>query len=386
MTRREVPFLSLGGIYDQEDVDAVTSIVLKATEEGGSFFPLPEETDFQSAFAEHEGAAKAVAVNSCGTALDCCMMALGIGAGDEVITTPLTFVCTAGAAIGHGATVVFADIDPVTMNLDPASVRERVSDRTRAIIPVHFTGLAADIDAFSAITSDTKVPVIYDAAHAVSAKYKGGPVGGAGQASCYSFQSNKNMTCLGEGGAVTTDDEEFAEIVRQTKTFGYVYGKQLRVARIGFNYRMTKAQYAVGLTQLKKVDRLIAARQARMVKMSQLLRDIEEIILPAGHGPEHGSHLYVIRLDTDKVSFTRDAFRAHLKQEHGVATALHYPAVWTWEAFADLGYSEASAECPIAAKACRQVLTLPIFPRTSDEDLEYIAQAIKQSLADMRGR
>jgi len=383
MIRREVPFLSMGGIYDQEEVDAVTSILLKATEEGGTFFPLPEETDFQNAFAEHEGAAKAVAVNSCGTALDCCMMALGIGPGDEVITTPLTFVCTAGTAVARGARVVFADTDPVTMNLDPASVRERITDRTRAIIPVHFAGLAADIDAFSAITSDTKVPVIYDAAHAVGTKYKGRPVGGAGRASCYSFQSNKNMTCLGEGGAVTTDDEEFAEVVRQMKTFGYVYGKQLRVARIGFNYRMTKAQYAVGLTQLKKVDRLIAARQARMVKMGELLRDVEEIILPAGHGPGHGSHLYVIRLDTDKVSFTRDAFRAHLKEEYGVATALHYPAVWTWEAFADLGYSEASAECPVAARASRQVLSLPIFPRTSEDDLEYIAGAIKRSLADL---
>jgi len=383
MIRREVPFLSMGGIYDQEEVDAVTSIVQKATEEGGTFFPLPEETDFQNAFAEHEGAAKAVAVNSCGTALDCCMTALGVGPGDEVITTPLTFVCTAGTAVARGARVVFADIDPVTMNLHPASVRERITDRTRAIIPVHFAGLAADIDAFSAITSDTKVPVIYDAAHAVGTKYKGRPVGGAGRASCYSFQSNKNMTCLGEGGAVTTDDEEFAEVVRQMKTFGYVYGKQLRVARIGFNYRMTKAQYAVGLTQLKKVDRLIAARQARMVKMGELLRDVEEIILPAGHGPGHGSHLYVIRLDTDKVSFTRDAFRAHLKEEYGVATALHYPAVWTWEAFADLGYSEASAECPVAARASRQVLSLPIFPRTSEDDLEYIAGAIKRSLADL---
>jgi len=383
MIRREVPFLSMGGIYDQEEVDAVTSIVQKATEEGGTFFPLPEETDFQNAFAEHEGAAKAVAVNSCGTALDCCMTALGVGPGDEVITTPLTFVCTAGTAVARGARVVFADTDPVTMNLDPASVRERITDRTRAIIPVHFAGLAADIDAFSAITSDTKVPVIYDAAHAVGTKYKGRPVGGAGRASCYSFQSNKNMTCLGEGGAVTTDDEEFAEVVRQMKTFGYVYGKQLRVARIGFNYRMTKAQYAVGLTQLKKVDRLIAARQARMVKMGELLRDVEEIILPAGHGPGHGSHLYVIRLDTDKVSFTRDAFRAHLKEEYGVATALHYPAVWTWEAFADLGYSEASAECPVAARASRQVLSLPIFPRTSEDDLEYIAGAIKRSLADL---
>jgi len=385
MQKREIPFVPMGGIYGQDDADAVNTINLAATKADGNFFPLPEENDFQSALAKHEGSAKAIALNSCGTALDCCMMALGIGSGDEVITTPLTFVCTAGTAIGQGAKVVFADVDPATMNLDSASVRERITEKTKAIIPVHFTGLAAEIDAFDAITAETGVPVIYDAAHAVGTKYKGKPIGGAGKASCYSFQSNKNMTCLGEGGAVTSNDADFAEKVRQLKTFGYVYGPQMRVASIGFNYRMTKAQYAVGITQLAKIDDVINMRQKCMVRMSELLEGIDEIISPAGHGSDHGSHLYVIRLDTDKVKFSRDDFRTHLKDNHGVATALHYPAVWTWDALADLGYSEESANCPIAAKACTQVVTLPIFPRTTDEDIEYIAYAIKQSIAELKG-
>ena len=386
MEKREIPFLPMGGMYDQDDVRAVTAVIQAACATDGSFFPLPEETEFQNEFARHEGARKAVAVNSCGTALDLCMMGLGIGAGDEVITTPLTFVCTAGTAVAQGAKVVFADIDPVTMNLNPASVREHITDRTKAVIPVHFTGLAADIDAFAALSQRTGVPIIYDAAHAVGAKYKGEPVGGAGKASCYSFQSNKNMTCLGEGGAVTTNDEAFAEIVRQKKTFGYIYGPQLRVASIGFNYRMTKVQYAVGLSQLRKIDRIIAARQTCMTEMNQLLADVNEIILPAGHGPEHGSHLYVIRLDTDKVGFTRDEFRGRLKNEYGVATALHYPAVWTWEAFASLGYSETNANCPVAAKACKQVVSLPIFPRTTDEQLQYIAWSVRQTILDLKAR
>ena len=127
------------------------------------------------------------------------MMALGIGEGDEVVTTPLTFVCSAGTAVARGAKVVFADIDPVTMNLDPAKVRGKMTERTRAIIPVHFTGLACDIDEFDRISEETGVPVIYDAAHAVGTKYRGAPIGGRGKASCYSFQSNKNMTCLGKG-------------------------------------------------------------------------------------------------------------------------------------------------------------------------------------------
>jgi perosamine synthetase len=384
-TKRDIPFLAMGGIYDQHEVAAAAGVIESACAEDGDFFPLPEETEFQNALAEHEGAVRAVAVNSCGTALDCCMMALGIKEGDEVITTPLTFVCTAGAAIGRGGKVVFADVDPASMNLNPASVRERITDATRAIIPVHFAGLAADIAGFDAITAETGVPVIYDAAHAVGAQYRGKPIGAAGKASCYSFQSNKNMTCLGEGGAVTTADLEFAEIVRQKKTFGYVYGKEIRVASIGFNYRMTKPQYAVGISQLRKIDEVIRLRQERMERMNTLLADTEDIILPVGHGPGHGSHLYVIRLDTDKVSFTRDAFRSLLKEQYGVATVLHYPAVWTWEAFTDLGYSEKSAQCPVAAKACEQVLSLPIFPRTSADDLEYIAWAVKDGLSSLKG-
>lgn len=378
---RAVPFLAMGGVYDSDDVGAARSVLEQACGDAGNFFPGPEEDRFQEALAAHEGARKAVAVNSCGTALDCCMMALGIKPGDEVITTPLTFVCTAGTAVGRGAAVVFADVDRVTLNLDPRSVRERITSRTKTIIPVHFSGLACDLDAFDRITAETGIPVIYDAAHAVGAKHGGRPIGGRGKASCYSFQSNKNMTCLGEGGAVTTDDEAFAETVRQKKTFGYVYGPQLRVASIGFNYRMTKPQYAVGLTQLAKIDRVLALRQTAMLRMNELLRDIEEIIPPAGHGPDHGSHLYVIQIDTDKVRTTREEFARRLKEEYGVGTAHHYPAVWTWEAFAKLGYSEETARCPIAAKASRQVLSLPIFPRTTEEDLAYVARAIKECLA-----
>ena len=382
MEIREVPFAAMGGVYDQDDLEAVTRVTSQALELTGNFFPLPEESEFQTKFARHEGAKKSIAVNSCGTALDCCMMALGIEHGDEVITTPLTFVCSAGTAIARGARVVFADIDPVTMNLDPQKVKERITNRTRAIIAVHFTGLACDIDEYDLLSKATGIPVIYDAAHSVGTKYKGLPIGGRGKASCYSFQSNKNMTCLGEGGAVTTDDEEFAEKVRQLKTFGYIYGgPSIRVASIGFNYRLTKVQLAVGLTQLAKVDRIIHARQKNMARLNELLSGVEGIILPAGHGPDHGSHLHVIRIDTDKVKFSTTDFVAHLKSRYKVGTAKHYPAVWSWEAFQTLGYTDEG--CPIAAKACDQVISTPVFSRTSESDLEYIAWAIKSTISDL---
>lgn len=380
--KRHIPFSALGGLIEQDDVDAALRVLTAVTQPGGSFFPLPEESDFQGAFAEHEGAAKAIAVNSCGTALDLCMMALGVGPGDEAIVPPLTFVCSATCAAARGAKVVFADVDPQTLCLDPRAAEAKITSNTKVIIPVHFAGLACDVDAFETLSKKRGVPLIYDAAHAVGAKCKGRAVGGAGQASCYSFQSNKNMTTLGEGGAVTTNDPDFAEIVRQKKTFGYIYGSQLRVATIGFNYRMTKPQLAVGLTQLAKIDKVIAQRLERFTRMHELLADIEELIRPAGIAPGHACHLYVVRLDTDKVAFTRDALRRELKDAFGVATGLHYPAVWTWDAFAEIDHDR--SDCPVAEKACSEVLSLPIFPGTPLEDLEYIRDAFKDVIRRLK--
>ena len=234
------------------------------------------------------------------------------------------------------------------------------------------------------VTQATGVPVIYDAAHAVGTRRHGKLVGNAGKASCYSFQSNKNLTTLGEGGAITTDDSEFAENVRLKKTFGYVYGPQLRVVTVGFNYRMTKPQLAVGLTQLAKIDRVNQAKRDRARQLSTLLADVAELILPPGYADDgHGAHLYVLRLNTDKVKFTRDQFRGHLKDKYGVATTLHYPVVWTWEAFASIDYD--GSDCPHAIRAGDQVLSLPVFAQTSDDDLQYIAWAVKESLAELGG-
>lgn len=378
-TKREIPFLALGGVWDQDDVRAATQLIEAAAQPGGNFFPMPEEKDFQDALAAHEGCSFSVAVNSCGTALDLCMMALDIQPGDEVIVPGLTFVCTAGTAAARGAKIVFADVDAHTMCLDPKAVEAKITSQTRAIIPVHFGGLAADIAGFDAITAKYGIPVVYDAAHAVGTKYAGRGIGGAGQASCYSFQSNKNMTTLGEGGAVTSDDPVFAEKVRGLKTFGYVYGKQLRVTQIGFNYRMTKVQAATGMTQLNKIDRILALRLERFQQMSALLADVEELILPGGIEEGHGCHLYVARLDTDKVAFSRADFLAHLKNEWGVACANHYPAVWSWEAFEDVNYD--NSDTPVTRKAVEQVFSLPLFPSTTEDDVEYIAHALKATIA-----
>ena len=381
MQARLIPFPALGGVFEQDDVAAASAVMQNASLPGGSFFPVAEETAFQKAFAQHEGAAFAIAVNSCGTALDLCMMVLGVGPCDEVITTPLTFVASATCAAARGARVVFADIDPVTLCLNPGAVRKKITARTKAIIPVHFAGLAADIDAFDQISRETGVPVIYDAAHAVGTRYKGSRVGGRGKANCYSFQSNKNITTLGEGGAVTTDDPDFAELVRQKKTFGYVYGPTLRVVTIGFNYRLTQPQLAVGLTQTAKAGRVIAQKLSAMKRLHTLLGDVDEITLPVGIEEGHGAHLYVIRVNSLNAGFSREMLQSKLKA-HGVGTAVHYPAVWSWEAFANIDHDR--TDCPVAERACAEVLSLPVHPLSTDLDLKYTAWAVKQSIRELK--
>jgi len=377
-----VPFLALGGLFEADDVAAANKVVQAASLDGGNFFPLPEEKQFQDALAAHEGSTHAISVNSCGTALDLCMMALGIKPGDEVITTPLTFVCTATCAAAQGAKVVFADVDPQTLCLSPEATRKKITSRTKAIIPVHFTGLSADIGAFDAISRETGVPVIYDAAHAVGTRYKGNPIGAAGKASCYSFQSNKNITTLGEGGAITSNDPAFAELVRQKKTFGYVYGgPKLRVVTVGFNYRMTKPQLAVGITQIAKAQRVIARKLQNMQTMQRLLQSVPELILPVGVEPGHGAHLYVVRVNSQKTSITRDALAAHLKSSYAVGTAIHYPAVWDWEAMKEVDFDRTN--CEVADRACREVLTLPVFAQSTEAQMRYAAESLKKSLAEL---
>lgn len=380
---RSVPFRALGGLFEDDDVAAAGSVIEGASR-GGSFFPAPEETRFQEVFAALEGASHAIAVNSCGTALDLCMMALGIGPGDEVILPPLTFICTATCASARGAKVVFADIDPKTLCLDPKAVRAKVSSRTKAIIPVHFAGRVCDLDAFDALSRETGIGVIYDAAHSAGSRHEGRGIGGSGVASCYSFQSNKNMTTLGEGGAVTTNDSELAEVIRQKKTFGFVYGPSPTVKTVGFNYRLTKPQLACGLSQLAKLSRVISLRLERFQRMNELLADAEELLLPDGIAPGHACHLYTIRLNSAVQNFSREILAQQLREEHGIQTVIHYPAVYDWDVFQELPHDR--SDCPVADLACRSILSLPIFPQTPWDELEYIADAVKESLIALRAR
>lgn len=320
MEKRAIPWLTLGGLYEEDDLKAATQILNLQVSESKGFFRLPEEPDFEKAFAEHEGAKYASAVNSCGSALDLCLMLLNVGEGDEVITTPLTFIATGSCVLTRGAKVIFADIDPESYCLDPADVERKITSRTKAILPVHLAGLPADIDAFERIREKYGIHIVYDAAHAVSAEYKGRKIGNAGDLSCYSFHSAKNMCTLGEGGAITTDNREYHEKLQSLKSFGFVYGAKDDVVIPGFNYRMSKIQSAVGLTQLKKVDRVVKLRREKMRYLNALLEEVEEIITPKPLATDvgHACHLNTLRLDEGEVSFSRNEFLQCLKKDYGV--------------------------------------------------------------------
>jgi len=383
MEIREVPWISLGSVYDQDDIDAVMEILRAQVDRSAGFFRLPEEPIFEKAFAKHEGAKYASAVNSCGTGLDLAMRVLGVGPGDEVITTPLTFVATAHCIVGTGAKVVFADIDPLTYNLDPAKAEEKITPRTKAILPVHMNGMPADIDAFADISARTGVRIVYDAAHAVGTLYKGRKIGAAGEMSVYSFQSNKNMSTLGEGGMVTTDNPEYHARLQRIKSFGFQYGEVDDVLEWGTNYRMSKLQSAVGMTQLKKVDESNRIRNRYARHLSQQLADVPEIIAPFDDGTHFCPyHLYMLRLNDEVVDATREDFLKILRGKYKVGVTLHYPPMWSFSFYRNMGYGP--EETPIAAKVMRQLFNVPVFPRMPMEDIEYIAWALKESVADLK--
>ena len=200
----------------------------------------------------------------------------------------------------------------------------------------------------------------------------------------YSFQSNKNMTTLGEGGAVTSNDADFAERVRQKKTFGYVYGPQTKVVTQGFNYRMTKPQLAVGLTQLAKIDRVNALKRDRARRLHAQLEDVPGLVRPAGIDDDgHALHLYVVQVDSAVHSAGRDRFRTHLKDTYGVGTVVHYPAVWSWEAFANDAIDYDCSDCDFAARAAEQVVSLPVFPGSTDDEIDYIADCVQRTLEEL---
>ncbi len=336
----------------------------------------PIVREFERRFAEFVGVRYALAVTSGTVALKLILQALGLGPGDEVIVPCFTFAATANVVVGVGARPVFADIELETYNLDPDSVVEAITSRTRAIIAVHLYGHPADMKALREIAEDYKLVLIEDAAQAHGARTPLGPVGSLGVAAAFSFYATKNMT-TGEGGMVTTDDPVVAHHVELLRNHGQE-GKYNHVA-YGENYRMTSIQAAIGLAQLEKLEKMNEARRRNAHYLTSKLSRLGLVTPIEKPGYRHVYHQYVVRVPPE-LGVTRDQLAEKLR-EYGIETAVHYPRALPDQPFyRALGYPPAQLVCPNAAKAAREVLSLPVHPKLTREDLDYIVECIEKVL------
>ncbi|HRI89734.1 MAG TPA: DegT/DnrJ/EryC1/StrS aminotransferase family protein, partial [Candidatus Hydrogenedentes bacterium] len=350
-------------------------------------------TEFEKAFADKVGAPHAVAVSSCTAALHVSLVDAGVGVGDEVITSPITWVSTANTVVNMGAKLVLADILPDTLNIDPAAIERAISPRTKAIMPVHLAGQPCDLDAIYAIGKKHGIPVIEDAAHALGASYRGIAIGNCGGPTCFSFYPVKNITTI-EGGIVSLCDEEKAHTLRllahnglSTLAWNRYSGDtppaSPEVVRPGFKYNMTNVSAAMGIEQLKKLDEFIAARRRIARMYGSVLSGVEEIELPRTiEGAEHAWHLYIVKLRLELLNASRDAIANALRQEN-IGTGVHFVAIHKHRYYREtLGIRD--TDLPHASAASDCMLSLPLHPRLTDKNVKDVVDALKKVLAHAR--
>jgi UDP-4-amino-4,6-dideoxy-N-acetyl-beta-L-altrosamine transaminase len=367
----------------QEIGDADVKAVVEALVSGW-LTTGPRVSEFEQAFATHVGAGQGVAVNSGTAALHCAMRALGVGPGDEVIVPAITFAASANAALYEGAKPVFADVEPDTLLLDPQSVAERITARTKAIVAVDYAGQPADYDALSAVARPRGIRIVADACHAPGATYKGRATGTLGEISCFSFHPVKHLTTC-EGGMAVTDDAGMAQHMRRFRNHGIDSDHRSReaagahaynMAELGFNYRLPDVQCALGLAQLQRLRTWVAARQRIAAFYAEALAGVAEAVpLKTRADRTHAHHLYVVKL-VDGVD--RDQVFARLRAE-GIGANVHYAPVYLHSHYAKLGYKPGL--CPAAEASSRQILTLPMFPAMSESDVRRVVGALTRATA-----
>jgi len=372
---------------NQDDIDAVTGVLKSGWLTGG-----PKIGEFECAFADYVGAAHAVAVNSCTSALNMSVLALGIGPGDEVITTPMTFVATTLSIIHAGATPVFTDILEDTINMDTAGIERLITPRTKAIMPMHYGGNPVDLDAVLSVAKKHNLKVIEDAAHAAGASYRGRKIGTHGDIVNFSFHAIKNITCA-EGGVMTFADAELAEKLRTLRFFGIPQDAFKRassptpwsyeVVSLGYKYNTTDIQCALGLSQLKRLGEFNALRKKYFEMYDSAFRDVEEIATPGiTDGAESAYHIYVVKIDCGNLSADRNRILAALRAENIFAN-LHYTPVYRHPYFAETLKLDPAA-FPVCERVAQTCLTLPLFPKMSEADLESVVEAVKKIISYYR--
>jgi len=380
-----------GSVYGEEEQAAVLEVMKANAPSCG-----PKVQEFEQAFAAYCQTSYGLAVTSASTGLSLALIAAGVGPGDEVITTPVSWVSTANAAAALGAKVVFADIDPATLNLDPKSVATKITNRTKVILPVHLYGQCADMDALNELARPRGIVVVEDAAHAAGAEYKGRKAGSLGDIGVFSFHQQKNMVTLGEGGMITTSSKALYESMLSHRSLccrtydpkgKYLpidetlqpMGKKywhLDFDEVGFNYRMTDVQAAVGLVQLRKLDCLNARRIEVAKKYDEGLRGISGLGLPfAGPDVKHVFHIYGV-LVQPAFRMNKEDFMWSLYAEKKIKVWSHYTPIHLSTVYKRLGHRE--GECPIAEKMFQKYVSLPIHPRMTDESIQYVIDSIRE--------
>lgn len=365
-----VPFLDLKRQYQpiRAEIDAAVARVFDDTD----FILGKSVAAFEAAFAASCHSQHCVALNSGTSALHLALLAVGVQAGDEVITSPSTFVATVAAIDYIGARAVLVDIDPVSYTLDPALLEAAITPRTKAIVPVHLYGQTADLAPIMAIAKRHGLPVVEDAAQAHLALYQGKPAGSWGEIGCFSFYPGKNLGAAGEGGAIVTNDAELAATIRMYRDWGQSekYHHKLK----GFNYRMDGVQGAVLGVKLPHLAAWTQARQRHAAQYRALLQSLPGVQLPAEMA--WGSpvyHVYAIQVAE------RDRVKQQL-QERGVQTGIHYPIpVHLQPAYADLGYQR--GDFPLAEALADRTLSLPMFAELTEDEVREVATALQQVVA-----
>ncbi|GIU94692.1 MAG: polysaccharide biosynthesis protein [Gaiellaceae bacterium] len=333
---------------------------------------------FEEAFAEVVGAPYAAAVSSGTAGLHLLCVAAGIGPGDEIVTSPYSFVASANCAIYEGATPVFADIDPRTWNLDPAAVEACVNERTRVVVAVDIFGYPCELDELRAICDRHGLVLIEDACEALGARYRGRPVGSHGPSAVFAFYPNKQIT-TGEGGMVTTHSEEEWRLLRSLRNQGRAdAGGWLEHARLGFNYRLDDVRAAIGLGQLEKLDAILAGRARVAARYDELLADVPGLELPCADDSSHERSwfVYVVALPE---GVDREAVVASLERA-GVKTARYLPCIHL-QAYMRERYGFREGLCPVAESLSARTLALPFHARLDEEDQDYVVDCLRAALA-----
>lgn len=383
--------IKFGSEYGEEEKEAMLAVLAKDAPTSGDAC-----VQFEKEYAAYCGTSHARAVSNGTAALFLSLVALDIKPGDRVLTTPLTWIATAAVGSTLGAEVDFVDVDPRTFNMDPAKLAEKITPNTKAVLPVHLYGQCCDMDAILGLAEEHGFAVVEDACHAIGAEYKGRKAGSMGALGCFSFHEQKNMSTLGEGGMIVTNDAALFERVALYRSHcARVYGKSTKYCQLdedkfpmgkrfwfqdfddtGYNFRLTDIQGAVGSVQLRKVDELNARRIQNAEFITQGLKDVPGLTLPLveAHN-KHVFHLYPVLIDEAEFGMGKEDFILAMLNERGVRVGTHYnPLTWS-TAYQKRGFKR--GQFPVADSIAERLITLPINPRMTPEALEYLVESVR---------